>query len=312
MKKDVEEYIKTCNICQIYKSGKATKMKMIITKPADYPFEKIYLDIVGPLPVTENNNKYILTIMDDLSRYMNAYPLPDQEANTVTHTFITQILAHHKTPKTILTDQGSNFTSNIFKKICRLFGITKIQTTPYHPQSNGALERHHKPLADYLRSFANSNSNNWDELLPYAMYVHNNSTNAATKIAPNDCLFGYISEMPNKLKRNPTIQYNFDCDYSNIVHAIHKIWKCVHQNQEQYKRITKLYYDKKHYEKSFKTGDKVYVRTEARKHKLSPLWTGPHEIVGIKSKVTSIVKFKKQVKAIHNNRLKPHHPRTDI
>lgn len=175
MKKDIDNYVKSCTICQLNKSGKSTKMKMVIVTPADYPFEKIYLDVVGPLPLTENGNKYILTIMDDLSRYMNGYPIPDQEATTVVHTFVTQILNHHKTPKFVLTDQSTNFTSKLFKQVCKLFGITKIQTSPYHPQTNGALERHHKPLADYLRSFSKTNTHNWDNLLPYAMYVHNNS-----------------------------------------------------------------------------------------------------------------------------------------
>lgn len=309
MKKDVENYVKSCNICQLTKTGKATRMKMILVSPAKFPFEKIYLDVVGPLPVTEDGNKYILSIMDDLSRYMNCYPMPDQEATTVSQIFLSQILNHHKTPKTVLTDQGSNFTSKIFKQICKLFGIVKIQTTPYHPQTNGALERHHKPLADYLRAFSRNNPSTWDKLLPYAMYVHNNSLNAATQIAPNDCIFGYISEIPSKIKRDPGTQYNFDCEYLNLRHEIHKVWKWVRENQEKYKEITKLYYDKKTHEQTFKKGDKVYVRNEARKHKLSPLWSGPHEIISIKSEVTTIVRINKQIKAIHNNRLKPHYPR---
>lgn len=309
MKKEIEKYIKSCNICQLNKSGKSTRMKMIIVTPANYPFEKIYLDIVGPLPLTEKGNKYILTVMDDLSRYMNTYPIPDQEANTVTEAFVSQILGHHKTPKVVLTDQGTNFTSKLFTKVCKLFAIKKIQTTPYHPQTNGALERHHKPLADYLRSFAQVNTSTWDSLLPYAMYVHNNSKNAATKISPNDCLFGYISEMPSKLKRSPGVQYNFDCQYNNLYHELNKVWNWVKLNQEKYKEITKLHYDKKNYEHRFIPGSKVYVRNEARKNKLSPLWTGPHEVISTKSKVTTIVKIRRQVKAIHNNRLKPHYPR---
>lgn len=310
MKKDIEQYIKSCNICQLNKSGKNTRMQMLLSTPAEYPFEKIFLDVVGPLPVTNRQNKYILTVMDDLSRYMNAYPIHDQEANTITHTFISQVLAHHKTPKYILTDQGTNFTSKTFKNICKLFNIKKLQTTPYHPQTNGALERHHKPLADYLRAFSKKNPEKWDDLLPYAMYVHNNSKNAATKIAPNDCLFGYISEMPSKLKRKPEIQNEIKNQFHNLYHELHNVWKWVKGNQEKYKEITKTYYDKKINEISFQKGDKVYVRNEARKHKLSPLWTGPHEVIGTKSKVTTIIKCNNKIKAIHNNRLKPHYPRS--
>lgn len=247
--------------------------------------------------------------MDDLSRYMNSYPIPDQEATTVTQTFVTQILNHHKTPKIVLTDQGTNFTSKIFKKVCKLFGITKIQTTPYHPQTNGALERHHKPLADYLRSFATENSINWDTLLPYAMYVHNNSRNASTQIAPNDCIFGYISDMHPQYRKNSSVQYNFDCFYNNLFYERQRVWKWVKNNQEQYKNITKLYYDRNTFEHAYCPGDKVYIRNEARKHKLSPLWTGPYEVIEAKGNVNTLVKIRNQIKVIHNNRLKPHFPR---
>lgn len=311
MKKDIENYVKSCQVCQLNKSGKSTKMAMVLSMPANYPFEKIYLDVVGPLPVTEKGNKYILSIMDDLSRYMNCYPIPDQEADTISETFVTQVLGHHKTPKIVLTDQGRNFLSEIFKKTCNLFGIKKIQTTAYHPQTNGALERHHKTLADYLRTFSRSNPDKWDTLLPYAMYVHNNSPNASTRIAPNDCLFGYISRMPTKIRKNPGMQYNFDCNYNNMYHEIHKVWQWVQDNQEEYKKLTKIYYDKKIYEQTFLPGNKVYVRNEARKHKLAPLWTGPHEIVETKGKVTSIVRIGKNVKAVHNNRLRLHYPKNN-
>lgn len=99
MKKDIEQYVRSCNLCQLNKSGKAKKMKLILVTPSNFPFEKIYLDIVGPLPITENGNKYILSIMDDLSRYMNCYPLPNQEVTTVTQTFITQVLGNLRLQK---------------------------------------------------------------------------------------------------------------------------------------------------------------------------------------------------------------------
>lgn len=89
--------------------------------------------------------------------------------------------------------------------------------------------------------------------------------------------------MPSRVKRNPGVQYNFDCNFSNLYHELHKVWKWVKQNQEKYKEITKQYYDKKNYEHIFVPGTKVYVRNETRKHKLSPLWTGPHDVIKVKS-----------------------------
>ena len=209
----------------------------------------------------------------------------------------------------MLTDQGTNFTSQLFQKICKLFNIKKIQTTPYHPQTNGALERHHKTLVDYIKIFSKANPSNWDELLTYAMCIHNNTPNSATKIAPNDCIFGYISEMPKSLKSNPGIRYNFDCNYQNIRHELHKVWTWVRKNQKEYKEKTKQYYDRKSREKGFNIGDKVFVQNEAKSNKLCPLWVGPFEVLEIKSPVNTIVKIRGKIKTVHNNRLKLYHSR---
>lgn len=93
-----------------------------------------------------------------------------------------------------------------FGKICKMFGIQKVSTSAYHSQSNGALERAHR------------------------------------KLAPNDILYGYISQMPIKEKVNPDIQYNFDSEYSNIYHSLQKVWAWAKENQEKAKELSKEYY----------------------------------------------------------------------
>jgi len=90
-----------------------------------------------------------------LSRYLI------KKATTVAKEFITKIICEHTSiPETVLTDQGTNFLSEIFKNVCKLLRITKIQTTAYHPESNGALERSHRILAEYLRHYINEDQTN--------------------------------------------------------------------------------------------------------------------------------------------------------
>lgn len=279
-------------------------MRMQEVEVSKYPFYKIFLDIVGPLDVSDNGNKYILTVMDDLSRYFNAYPLPNQEAATLCYAFVTFILAHHKTPRVVLTDRGTNFMSDEFSKVCRMFGIKKVSTSAYHPQSNGALERAHRSLGQYLRAFANDNPRVWDNLLTYTAYVHNNSVNRSTKLAPNDILYGYISNMPVKMKLNSEAQYNFDSQYSNIYHSLQKVWAWAKENQEKAKELSREYYDRQTKEQFFNKGDQVFVRNEARKGKFAFLWHGPFEVMKPSGKVNTIVRIKRKKQSIHNNRLK--------
>jgi transposase InsO family protein len=94
--------------------------------------------------------KYVLTCQDNLSKYFIAVPLQNQTAEEVTIAFVKNIILIYGIPNEIVMDQGANFMSDIFKRICKLFKIDKICMTAYHPESNGALERTHKTLANYV------------------------------------------------------------------------------------------------------------------------------------------------------------------
>jgi len=111
-------------------------------------FEKCALAIVGPLTITTKGNKYVLTFQDNLTKFSKAIPLANQEAVTITKEFITKIVFEHGMSEKILTDQGMNFTSEMFKNTCKLLKIEKIQITAYQPKSNGALERSHRTLTE--------------------------------------------------------------------------------------------------------------------------------------------------------------------
>jgi transposase InsO family protein len=130
--------------------GPRGKAPMEITTTARQPFEKCCLDIVGPLTETQVGNKYILTFQDELSKFLFAIPTPRQDAETVAREFVRQIILRMGTPRILLTDQGSNFLSEVFRNTCKLLRIQILQTTPFHPESNGSLERSHRVLKEYL------------------------------------------------------------------------------------------------------------------------------------------------------------------
>ena len=100
------------------------------------PMERIAMDILGPFPVTENGNKYILVICDYFTKWVEAIPIPNQEASTVAESGVNKFICVFGVPLQIHTDQGTNFESKLFQEICRL-GLKKTRTTPLHPQSDG-------------------------------------------------------------------------------------------------------------------------------------------------------------------------------
>jgi transposase InsO family protein len=200
MKLEIEDYVRKCKSCQVNKTLSAQrKVPMEITPTASKSFEKCALDILGPLPEITKGNRYILTFQDELSKFLVATPVPRQEAETVAREFVTQIILKMGTPNKILTDQGSNFLSEIFKNTCKILKIKKLQTTTFHPKSNGGLERSHRVLKEYLRHYINEDQDNWDEWVPYAAYVYNTSTHTSTGYTPFELVYGFRSSMPSAL-----------------------------------------------------------------------------------------------------------------
>ena len=103
--------------------------------------------------MTEGGHKYILTCQDNLSKYLMAIPMLTQTAEEVTLIFMRHIVLRSGIPQSIVTDQGSQFMSDVFKRLCKLLKLNKLNTTAYHPESNGALERTYKTMVEYLRCF---------------------------------------------------------------------------------------------------------------------------------------------------------------
>jgi len=305
IEQDVKDYIRNCKICQTNKHSRETKQMLEITDTQSEPWNKIYLDIIGPLPITEEGYKYLLTCQDNLSKYVIAVPLKDQTVNQVATKLVERIICIFGIPSIILTDQGSNFMSDLFIRICKLFRIEKIHTTAYHPESNGSLERTHKTLVTYLRCFIDSKLNNWDEWISYACFMYNTTPHTVTKFSPYEVLFGRKCNLPGSLQQTPQPLYN----YEDIVKDIKfKLQNCHAKAQEnlinfKHKQQRKV----KSNAIEFKENDIVLLKVEAR-GKLEPLWKGPYEIRKIEWPNATIQEIgKRRHQVVHTNRLKQYH-----
>lgn len=127
--------------------------------------------------------------------------------------FTTKIIFEYGALDKILTDQGRNFISEIFKNTCKLLKVEKIQTTAYHPESNGALERSHRTLAEYLRHYINADQTDWDEWVPYAMFTYNTTPHTATGYTLFELMYGHQATLPSTLLRSRKSTYTYD-DYA--------------------------------------------------------------------------------------------------
>ncbi|KMQ93548.1 enzymatic polyprotein endonuclease reverse [Lasius niger] len=229
------------------------------------PFEKCALDIVGPLTVTTSGNKYLLTFQDSLTKFSKAIPIANQEANTISKEFVTKIILEYGIPEKVLTDQGTNFMSDIFKNTCKILKIEKIQITAYHPESNGALERSHRTLAEYLKHYINADQTDWDEWIPFAMFTYNTTPHTATEYTPFELVYRYQADLPTALTKPPKPTYDYDDYAQELKERLRATNQRAKENIKEEKQKAKKHYDKTAKETKFKIGDKVLVYETLRR-----------------------------------------------
>ena len=303
---DVEEYVTSCKICQKNKfTGPYVKAPFQETDTQFHPWDKVYLDIVGPLPGTEEGHKYVLTCQDNLSKYLLAIPMITQTAEEVALNFMRHIILQYGVPHSVVTDQGTQFMCDVFKRLCKLLRVHKIHTSAYHPESNGALERTHKTMIEYLRCFCDPRGGDWDKWLPFACFVYNTTPHTMTKYTPYEILFGRKANIPGQLQQKPTPVYNYD----DLVHDVKlKLQRChelARANLMQTKRLRIAQQTSKVNMLKFYVGNKVLLRNE-KAGKLDPIWAGPHDIIEVDPNGSNvIIKLAKNKRVkVHVNRLK--------
>ena len=223
------------------------------------------MDIVGPTPVTNKGNRYILTFRDDLTKFVVAEPIPMQDAEIVAREFVRNIVLKFGISEVVLTDQGSNFLSQLFQNSCKFLRIRRIHTTAFHPESNGGIERGHRVLVEYLRHYVTEDQRDWDDWITYATHVYNVTTHRATAYTQFELLFGYRARVLTSLQEQPTPRYNYD-DYVYVselkgrMQAAHAIAR---GGLIESKIRSKIDYDRKIVQIAVKVGDRVLLFDES-------------------------------------------------
>lgn len=304
MTNDVEKFVKKCSSCQIQKhSNKHTKEPMIITSTASTAFERISLDLMGPLNIDNNNFKYILTIQCDLSKYVEAFPLETKDAVSVARSFVNNFILKYGIVKEVITDLGSEFMSSVFKEVCNLLNISKLHSTAYHHETLGALENSHKNLGAYLRIQCDNNNTDWSSWLPFWCFSYNTSVHTETKYTPFELVFGKVCNLPSNLK-NTVVEplYNPDSYPLELKYRLEKAQCDARNNLLHSKEIRKLYFDKKSNPVNYKSGDLVLIKNQVG-DKLDRIYIGPFKVIKVIEPNVVILRDNKEY-VIHKNNTK--------
>ena len=246
------------------------------------PMDRVATDILGPLPLSEQGNRYVLVVMDCFSRWPEAYPIPDFSAKTVADVLVNQFFSWFGCSLELHSDQRRNYESQLFTETMKLLGIHKTRSSPYHPASNGMVERFNSTLLNMISVFIQDNQSSWDKNLPLLTAAYRSAKHEGTGFSPNLLFLGWETNLPIDLTLGvSTPGQQSECDYvADLQERMTTIYDTVQANLKKYSHRQKRDYDNRLSTNSYKQGDLVYLldstKTIGQCPKLKPqIWEGP-------------------------------------
>ena len=264
--------------------------------PVKRPFQIWGIDIME-LPKTAKRNKYVIVMQDFLTKWPLVFPAPDQKANRIARLLVDELLPMFGVPEALLSDRGTNLLANVVQDVCQLLGITKLNTTAYHPQCDGMVERLNRTFKSMLRKHAMKFGNQWDRYLSGVLWAYRNTPHEATKEKPSYLLFGMDCRSPTEAALLPTepIEYTDVEEYrEEITLSLSSARELAASNIKTAQKRYKEQYDKRATPVSFKAGDLVLVQfpqdESGKNRKLSRPWHGPYRVIQCVDPDVSVVK----------------------
>ena len=309
MEEDVSNWVSSCVVCQSRKHPRShQRAPLQNNKIPRNPWEVLQVDIKGPLPATEAGNRYIICFTDVLSKWVEAVPSTNIETATVAKALLSSVVLRHGTPQIVHSDQGRQFESELFAQLCRLLGLEKTRTSPYHPSGNPVVERFNRTLGDMLSSYCMDRQRDWDQFLVYVIWAYNSSVHCSTKMSPFQALRGHPPRQPLEL----VLPSANDCtNRPDPLQHVRKGFELLHQRLRKAQRTRNRYYNRRTNYQPFRPGQLVMIDIKAIKpgqsKALRRRWAGPYRILKRLGPVTYAISKKSRggkPSVVHHDRMK--------
>jgi len=191
-RKYIHRYVDYCDTCHRIKQIHHAQFGLL--KPLELPhrpWDMISMDFITALPTS--NGKHALWVIIDCLTKMGHFVACQgtMDAEDLADHFLQQVIRPNRVPSSIVSDRGSLFTSDFWKRVTEALGISCNLSTAFHPQTDGQTERANATLEQYLRAYCNYQQDDWERLLPNADFCYNNTQTGTTKITPYFANYGY-------------------------------------------------------------------------------------------------------------------------
>lgn len=319
MQADAKRFVASCDLCQrTTPKGHTTRAPLVRVPVIETPFQRVAIDIVGPLnPKSAQGNRYILTMVDYATRYPDAVALPSVETERVAEALV-EMFSRVGVPREVLSDRGTNFTSEVMKEVSRLLSVKQLHTSPYHPIANGLVERFNGTLKQMLKRMCQERPTDWDRYLAPLLFAYREVPQESLGFSPFELLYGRNVRGPlavlRELWTNATIPNELRTTYEYVLalrDRLENTCKLAHEELERAGERYSRYYNIKSRKRSLKPGEKVLILLPTEHNKLLMQWKGPFSVISRRGDVDYEVDLGHATKIFHINMLKRYQQRKD-
>ncbi|CAF3858733.1 unnamed protein product [Rotaria magnacalcarata] len=295
MNNDICNYIKSCIRCN--QNNPIRRKPAGYLKPIEPPsgvWQLLSMDFHGSIiPTSRRGNKYIISITDILSKFVIAKAVRDCTANTAARFLQEEVICKYGTPKCILTDNGTHFISTMMEQLLQQLGITHLYSTPYHPQTNGQIERFNGTMDAKIAALSNQHRSDWDDQLPFVIFNYNTTSHSTTKIIPFKLMYGRSPILPFDLQ-HPVVSLQHPSQYnSKVRHYISHLTNIASDNIINTQRQYKSRFDNNRSNPTYGINDLVLLKNIHPRHKFDVRYIGPFRIIRCLASKTYVVQHVK-------------------
>ena len=315
MDNDIKSKVDLCGRCVRQKTRPIPAAELVnITSSA--PMELVCIDYLS-LEMSKGRYEHILVITDHFTRYAMAVPTRNQKARTTARVLFDNFFAHYGFPAKLHSDKAQNFESRVIQHLCKVAGIKKTRTTPYHPMGNGQAERFNQTLLRMLGTLEPALKSDWKSYVLPLVHAYNATRHDTTGFSPFYLMFGrhprlaidaFLGLEPSTESGRSHAEYTTKFQ-SRLAYAYKKASEEAARLTERYK----VYYDRKVRESNLAVGDRVLIRALGLKGKtkIADDWEEmPYIVTEIPNKDIPVYKVQQEngkgrVKTLHRNQLLP-------
>ncbi|KAG3089473.1 hypothetical protein PI125_g17984 [Phytophthora idaei] len=254
------------------------------------PFSLLVVDAIGPLVVTPRGSKYISVSVDYFTRWVEAFAVASLDTISFVGAMIEGVICRHGVPERLLSDRGSNFTSNLARSLYETLGIKKLLGSAYHPQTQGLVERFNGTLMGMLRMYVSETQTDWDVYLPRFLFAYRTACHEGLGDTPFFSLYGRDPVLPIDL---PFLNTGKDWKSNEVAVYRRKLYHSLRNSRRLVERQLIRAQDRhekrldKQVRVTYAEGDAVWVYQffrarlgERKTMKLTFSWHSPYRIVG--------------------------------